>query len=126
MLTFNKNYFSLAFLIFSVEVLIALFVRDNFVRPYLGDVLVVMLIYCFVKSFLNLPVFMLAVGVMAFSVTIEFLQYINLVETLGLEKSAIARTIIGTSFAWLDILAYGVGIVIILFVEKSLLKKRSL
>lgn len=126
MLTFNKNYFSLAFLIFSVEVLIALFVRDNFVRPYLGDVLVVMLIYCFVKSFFNLPVFMLAVGVMAFSVTIEFLQYIHLVETLGLEKSAIARTIIGTSFAWIDILAYGVGIVIILFVEKSLLKKRSL
>lgn len=126
MLTFNKNYFSLAFLIFSVEVLIALFVRDNFVRPYLGDVLVVMLIYCFVKSFFNLPVFMLAVGVMAFSVTIEFLQYINIVETLGLEKSAIARTIIGTSFAWIDILAYGVGIVIILFVEKSLLKKRSL
>lgn len=123
MLTFNKNYFGLALLIFIVEVLIALFVRDNFVRPYLGDVLVVMLIYCFVKSIFNLPVFALALFVLIFSFTIEFLQYIDIVEKLGMEKSVIARTVIGTSFAWIDILAYVVGIFIILFVEKYLLKK---
>jgi hypothetical protein len=123
MIIFNKNYFGLALLIFVVEVLIALFVRDNFVRPYLGDVLVVILIYCFVKSFFNLPVFTVALFVLIFSFTIEFLQYINIVEKLRLEQSAIARTIIGTSFAWIDILAYVVGIFIILFVEKYLLKK---
>jgi hypothetical protein len=123
MLTFNKNYFGLAFLIFIVEVLIALFIRDNFVRPYLGDVLVVILIYCFVKSIFNLPVFTVALFVLIFSFTIEFLQYINIVEKLGMEKSVIARTVIGTSFAWIDILAYVVGIFIILFVEKYLLKK---
>lgn len=123
MILFNKNYFGLALLIFVVEVLIALFVRDNFVRPYLGDVLVVILIYCFVKSFFNLPVFAVALFVLIFSFTIEFLQYINIVEKLRLEQSAIARTIIGTSFAWIDILAYVVGIFIVLFVEKYLLKK---
>ena len=123
MLTFNKNYFGLAILIFTIEVLIALFVRDNFVRPYLGDVLVVILIYCFVKSFLRLPVFMLALLVLAFSFTIEFLQYLNIVEKLGLQKSAIARTVIGTSFVWIDLVAYMAGIAIILVVEKYLLKK---
>lgn len=123
MIIFNKKYFGLALLIFVVEVLIALFVRDNFVRPYLGDVLVVILIYCFVKSFFNLPVFAVALFVLIFSFTIEFLQYINIVEKLRLGQSAIARTIIGTSFAWIDILAYVVGIFIILFVEKYLLKK---
>lgn len=119
-LTFNKNYFGLALLLFVVEVLIALFVRDNFVRPYLGDVLVVILIYCFVRSFLQVPVFTLSIGVLVFSFTIEFLQYINIIEMLGLEKSTIVRTVIGTSFAWMDLLAYLVGILMVIFVEKYL------
>jgi hypothetical protein len=118
LLTFNKNYFGLAILIFTVEVLIALFVRDNFVRPYLGDVLVVILIYCFIKAFLNLPVFTVAMFVLIFSFAIEFLQYINIVERLGWERSKIARTVIGTSFAWIDLLAYMAGIVVVLIVEK--------
>jgi hypothetical protein len=123
MVTFNKNYFVLAILIFVIEVLIALFVRDRFVRPYLGDVLVVILIYCFVQSFFNLPVFVLAILVLAFAFTIEFLQYLNIVEKLGLEKSKIASTVMGTSFAWIDMLAYMAGIIIVLVVEKYLLKK---
>ena len=118
MLTFNKHYFGLAVLIFIVEVLIAVFVRDSFVRPYLGDVLVVILIYCFVKSFILLPVFPTAISVMAFAFTIEFLQYIHIVDKLGLKKSTLAKTVIGTSFAWNDILAYVAGVVIILGVEK--------
>jgi hypothetical protein len=117
-LNFNKNYFGLAVLIFTIEVLIALFVRDHFVRPYFGDVLVVILIYCFIKSFLRLPVFPVAIVVLIFSFTIEFLQYLNIVEKLGLEKSTIARTVIGTLFEWVDLLAYIVGIVIVLAVEK--------
>jgi hypothetical protein len=122
MLNFNKNYFGLAVLIFTIEVLIALFVRDHFVRPYFGDVLVVILIYCFIKSFLRLPVFPVAIGVLIFSFTIEFLQYQNIVEMLGLEKSVVARTVIGTLFEWIDLLAYAVGIATVLVVEKYLLK----
>jgi hypothetical protein len=124
MLTFNKNYFGLAIVIFCIEVLIALYVDDNFVRPYFGDVLVVILIYCFLKSFLRLPVLATTVFVLAFTLTIEFFQYLNVVEKLGLQESRIARTVIGTSFAWHDILAYVVGIVIVLVGEKYGLKKR--
>ncbi|WP_366069085.1 DUF2809 domain-containing protein [Flavobacterium sp.] len=51
MLTFNKTYFRLASLIFTVEILIALYVHDKIIRPYFGDVLVIVLIYCFIKSF---------------------------------------------------------------------------
>lgn len=123
MLTFNKNYFGLAILIFIVEVLIALFVRDAFVRPYLGDVLVVILIYCFARSFLNVPVLTLAAFVLAFAFTVEFLQYIDIITKLGLEGSAIARTVIGTSFAWKDLLAYAAGFLLVLVVEKYALKR---
>jgi hypothetical protein len=118
MLTFNKIYFGIAVLIFMIEVLIAVFVTDNFVRPYVGDVLVVILIYCFIRSFLHLPVFPLAIGVLIFSFIIESLQYLNMVERLGLEKSPIARTVMGTSFTWIDLLAYTAGIAIVMVVEK--------
>jgi hypothetical protein len=117
MLTFNKRYFALTILLFVVEVLIALFVRDRFVRPYVGDVLVVMLIYCFVKTFMNLPITSVAIFVLVFAFTIEFFQYIHIVERWGLEKSALARTVIGTSFAWADIVAYIAGFVLIVVTE---------
>jgi hypothetical protein len=122
MLTFNKNYFGFAILIFFIEVLIALFVHDSFIRPYLGDVLVVILIYCFLKSFLKLPVLSVALFVLLFSFTIEFLQFLNIVEKLHLEKSKMARTVIGTSFSWIDLLTYIIGIAIVIIIEKYWLK----
>lgn len=125
MLTFNKSYFGIAILIFFIEVLIALFVNDTFVRLYLGDVLVVILIYCFLKSFLELPVFPIAVFVLIFSFTIEFFQFLNIVEKLHLEKSRIARIVIGTSFSWIDLLTYVAGIVVVIVVEKYWFKKRN-
>lgn len=123
MLPFNKNYFLLAFLIFCIEVFIALYVHDAFVRPYIGDVLVVILIYCFVKSFFDWPVLPVALSVLAFSFVVETLQYFNIIEILGLENSSLARTIIGTSFAWMDLLTYVIGIGIVLCVEKIRPKK---
>lgn len=124
MLKFSKTYFGLTILLFVAEVLIALFLHDNFVRPYVGDVLVVMLIYCFVKSFLDVPEFVLAIGVLLFAFAIEFLQYIKIVHVLGLEKSELMRTVLGTSFAWLDLLAYVVGIGIVLAAEKYIWQKQ--
>jgi hypothetical protein len=115
--TFKKGYFAIAVLLFLVEVIIALFVKDNFIRPYFGDVLVVILIYCFVQSFFNIGVLQLAIGVLAFSFLIEFLQYVNFIEILGLEKSKLASTLIGNSFSWKDIIAYLAGIIIVLLIE---------
>ena len=118
MITFNKNYFAIAILFFVIEVFIALFVHDNFVRPYLGDVFVVLLIYCFLKSFLKLPVLTVALFVLIFTFSIEFLQYLNIVKTLHLENSKIARTVLGTSFSWIDLLTYVIGFFIIIWIEK--------
>ncbi|HPM31465.1 MAG TPA: DUF2809 domain-containing protein [Chryseolinea sp.] len=117
-LTFNTIYFTLTILLFITEVLIALFATSNFVRSYLGDVLVVILLYCFIRSFFKVPVFALAIGVLVFAITIEFLQYVKIVNILGLQKSSLARTVIGTSFAWLDILAYIAGTAVVLVIER--------
>jgi hypothetical protein len=118
MVAVNRKYVVFTVLIFAIEVLIAAFVHDKFVRPYVGDVLVVILIYCCIRSFFNAPVILVTGFVLLFAFTIEFLQYMNIVEVLGLEGSTVARTVIGTSFAWIDLLAYVGGSVIILIGEK--------
>jgi hypothetical protein len=120
---FNKVYILLTAALFIVEVLIAEFAHDDIIRPYVGDLLVVILLYCFVKSFFDTPVFGTAVGVLLFSYFIEALQYFHFINKLGLQASPIARTIIGTSFEWIDIIAYTIGIAVVLYVEKTILKK---
>lgn len=125
MIKFDAKYFALTILLFIIETLIALYIHDSFVRPYFGDVLVVMLIYCCVKSFLKVKVWAAALFVLLFAFTIEFLQYLNIVERLGLQNSKIARTVLGTSFSWPDILCYMIGIVVVISVEYFLRKKNS-
>ena len=119
MLKINLFYSILTLLLLGVEVLIALFVHDQFIRPYIGDFLVVILIYCFVKSFLNTRVLPTALGVLLFAYTVELLQYFHIVEVLGLQHSRAARIIIGSSFEWLDMLAYTLGILMVILVEKK-------
>jgi hypothetical protein len=118
MLTFNKKYFLLALLLFLIEVLIAAYLNDAFVRPYVGDYLVVILLYCLARSFVNLPVVPLAIGVLLFAYTIEILQYFNLVDRLGLRHSRLAVIVIGSSFEWIDLVAYTLGVATVIAIEK--------
>lgn len=100
-----------------VEVFIALYMHDRIVRPYIGDVLVVILIYCFCRSFLRVRIKLLAVAVLLFAFVIEVLQYFEIVRRMGLERSKLARVVIGVGFEWLDLVAYCAGIAIVLVFE---------
>ena len=51
--------------------------------------------------------------ILFYNSAVELLQYLDIDKILGLEKSEIARTVIGTSFAWIDLLAYTVGIIMV-------------
>lgn len=121
-LRFNFRYFLITLLIFCVEVGIALFVRDNFVRPFLGDVIVVWFVYYFIKTFLNVKPIYIAVFTLLFSFVVEFGQYFKLVEVLGLQDYKWARIVIGTSFSWLDILCYVVGFLLLFVLDEELRK----
>ena len=114
---FNRHYFIIAIIIFLVEILIAFFIDDTIIRPYIGDFLVVILIYCFVKSFLNTPVWSTAITVLLFSYTVEISQYFHIVNKLGLQHSKLARIIMGTSFGWTDLAMYTAGICVVIFIE---------
>lgn len=120
---FNKRYLFLAIILFVVEILIAQYVHDDIIRPYVGDILVVILIYCFVRSFVRAPVLPTALSVLLFSFIIESLQYLKIVNKLGLQDSKLASVVIGTSFAWMDMLCYIIGIALVLIFENYFQKQ---
>jgi len=123
MLRFHKTYFLLAVALFLIEVLIAAFAHDRFVRPYVGDFLVVIFLYCLLQSFLNISCTKAALGVLLFSYVIEISQYFHLIRHLGLQHSRLAHLILGSGFEWIDLIAYTLGIIVVLLLEKTRILK---
>jgi hypothetical protein len=85
------------------------------VRPLLGDVLVILLLYAFVRTFFAVKSDrVLGLGILVFAFLIEVAQYFDLVSRLNLADSKIVATIIGTTFDWRDLVAYTIGFILIL------------
>lgn len=124
-LTFNKTYFTIAILLFITEVIIALFVKDRFIRPYVGDYLVVILIFASIKSIFNIRALTLALGVLLFAYVIEFSQYFNLIGLLHLSADRLAQNVMGNSFSWSDMAAYTLGISTIIILKKWLCRQKT-
>jgi hypothetical protein len=105
-----------------MEVSIAYFLKDGFIRHSFGDFLVVILIYCLLKSFLNLKPVIVGILVLCIAFCIEYSQYFNLLERLDLQDNEIANLVLGNTYHILDLFAYIIGITIVLFVESRFYK----
>ncbi|MBD1393361.1 ribosomal maturation YjgA family protein [Mucilaginibacter glaciei] len=121
MLKFNPVYFAVTILLFVIEVLIGMYMHDDFIRPFGGDFLVVILLYCFVKTFVNSNINHVVIGVLLFACLIEALQYFHFINLIGLQNSGAARLIMGTDFAWMDMLMYTLGIMLV-WITESMIK----
>ena len=113
-LTFNLKFFFIFLAIFIVELLIVKYLDDAYIRPFGGDVLVVVLMYAFFRIFLETNYKNLALGVLIFSFVIELLQATHYVNWLGLQGSKFWTIVLGTYFSVYDLLAYFVGYLICL------------
>ncbi|PWN64466.1 DUF2809 domain-containing protein [Chryseobacterium oncorhynchi] len=123
-LQFSLKYFLISIFIFLIEVLIATKLKDIFfVRAYLGDVIVVILLYTMVKSFFRVNNQKLIGGILIFSCMVEFAQYFNIAEKLGFRQGSLMYIVIGNSFSWIDILCYAVGCLLIYLFVKMTEKK---
>lgn len=118
-LRFRKGYAWATAILLTVEILIALFVRDSFVRPYLGDALAVALVYCAFSATLDLRPLPAAALAFAVAVVIEFGQYAQILRTVGLDGNVIARTVLGSGFDPHDFLAYAAGAIAVLAIEAT-------
>lgn len=124
-LKFNLTYFVLTILLFLTEVAIALFIHDKWIRPFFGDFLVVILLYCAVKSICSISVYRAAAFVLIFSYVIEISQYFNYVEVFGLQDQPLARVVMGTYFSWIDLAMYTLGLIFIVIVENLIARRKN-
>ncbi|CED57894.1 membrane protein [Aliivibrio wodanis] len=106
-------------IILSTLTIIALFIQDSFIRPFLGDVLVVVWLYYLMSSVLNLAPIKLSFIVVSISFAIEAFQYLSILKLLGLDHYSILRIILGSTFDWMDLFAYTIGGVLCLTFERS-------
>ncbi|WP_452227916.1 MULTISPECIES: ribosomal maturation YjgA family protein [unclassified Lacinutrix] len=113
----NNKYIIASILLFAVEALIAIFLKDGFIRHTFGDYLVVILMYCMFKSFIKTKPFYIAIAVLIIAYGIEFLQRTNFLEVLNLQNNRLAILILGSTFSISDLLAYTLGVITILIFE---------
>ena len=107
------------------EVLIALFVKDNVIRPYGGDILVVILLHCLVRILWPRGIGLLPLWVFLMAAGVELLQLFHVMEWIGLGENAFAKTLFGTTFSVIDLICYLVGCVACAAFEILLYRKRS-
>ena len=100
-------------LLLLTEVFIALYVHDDFIRPYVGDILVVIVIYTFIRMIIPAKCRLLPLYIFIFAAGVELLQLAKIVEILGVEDNTFLKTLIGSVFDVKDIVCYAVGCVIL-------------
>lgn len=108
---FHKTYFFIAIALLITEISIAVFVRDQFIRPYFGDFLAVGLVYFSIRSVFKFPPIKVALFSLSFAFLLEFGQLFNVLELLDLQDNSWMKIVFGSSFSLEDLLLYALGAV---------------
>lgn len=120
----NYKYLIFFIILFIVEVIIALFINDKIIRPYIGDILVIILMYTFIRIFIRKEVRLLSIYLFVFATFVEVMQYFNILEIVGLENNKVLSVVFGSVFDMKDILCYLIGsIILFMFDNKNKLKR---
>ena len=113
----RRNYLIGFFFLLIIEILIAIFIKDDFIRPYLGDFLVVIMLYCFLMAISRFYIYKSLFIILVFSFTIEFLQLIDIAKLLQYQLPRPIMIILGNSFSVWDLVAYLLGLLSCLIIE---------
>jgi hypothetical protein len=113
------GHLAAAAILFVVEVVIALFVRDAFVRPYLGDVLATAMVYFAARSIAPVGRRLAACAAFGLGVVIELGQALDVLEHLGLGQQPWARVVFGGVFDLKDLACYAVGVGLAVLVDRD-------
>ena len=107
--------------LFGIEVLIGVF-GHGWVRNYLGDVLVVILLYTLWRTAAPIkPKYglLLPLGILLFAFAVELLQLWGFCDKLHI-TNRLLRILIGTGFSVRDLVSYCIGIVPCVICERLL------
>ena len=110
------KYLIIFIIIFIVEVLIAIFLKNGFIRENVGDILVVPCIYSLLRIVVPQKIRFLDLYVLLFSILVEFLQLLNITTILA-NNNKILKIALGGTFDIKDIISYTIGYVVIVLVR---------
>jgi len=113
------TYAGLAAGLLALEILIARFAHDRLIRPYAGDFLATIFLYCLLKSAWPAPARRVALAALLVSYALEGAQLVHLLAWLGWQHVRVARLVLGSQFAWGDVLAYTLGAAAVLGLEHA-------
>ena len=111
-------------IILAIEIYIAIFIKGGFIRHYIGDVLATAMLYAFGRAMFRVAPINLAICVFVISLFIEALQYLKILEILGV-KSSILRIIFGGTFDFTDIICYLAGCILVYMFENLSMQKNK-
>ncbi|MBQ3088381.1 MAG: DUF2809 domain-containing protein [Clostridia bacterium] len=104
------------------ELYIAAFATNVFVRSYLGDVFITMLICCLLSAVVPKKIPFLPIFVFIFSAIVEIAQYFDVVKLLGLADCEFVSVWFGRSFSYYDIICYAVGCALFFVIDRIMLR----
>lgn len=120
----HKIYLIAAVLLLWIEIGITLFFESGFIRHTFGDFLVVILLYCCFRGLLTVPRTPIALITLAIAYGIEFLQLTDFLYYLGIRHYRWANLIFGNSFSVQDLIAYTLGIGLVVLLDRGRLEER--
>lgn len=123
----NYKYLISFIMLLISEVTIALFINDKIIRLYIGDILIIILMYTFIRSFIKKPIKFISIYLFVFATLVEIIQYFKILELLNLQNNKILSTILGSTFDIKDVLCYLTGsIILLVFDNRNTLKEKLL
>ncbi len=105
-------------LLLAIEIIIGMF-ATGWIRNYLGDVLVVILIYTIIRTITPdkpAKLYILPTAVLVFAYAVEFLQLWGFCDRFGI-TNRLLRIIIGTGFSVVDLMCYTIGAILCCITE---------
>lgn len=114
----RKHYLIISFFTFTMEIAILKFWSMNsFIRGTLGDIIAVIFLYTIIMGTVKISSRTAVLISIATAVILEFLQYLNFAQLIGMGDNKIFTTLFGSYFDWKDIAAYFIGTGVILICE---------
>lgn len=105
-------YGIISILLLCVEIIIGLYAH-GWIRNYIGDLLVVILIYTIIRTvspYRPSKWYILPTAVLIFSFAVEFIQLWGFCDRFGITNRFL-RILIGTGFSVIDLVSYTIGVI---------------
>ena len=119
------TYFLIAVAGFLFEVAIAMgFLGGGTMRGSVGDMLAVVTVYFLIRPLFSTTPLISAVIAVISGFAVEFLQYIHLLEMMGVAKGNILYVVLGSTFSAADLVMYSLGGVVAYSIDRFILVPR--